>query len=213
MPIEFIIFDCDGTLVDTESIENTVLIDYAREFGLQFSFDEAVRRFAGVKMADCVAIIEDEIGRGLPDDFVPSFRRRCVEHFEAGLKPIDGVVDVLRGLTLPYCVATNGPLEKIELTLKLTGLREFFGNRIFSAYEIDSWKPAPDLFLQAAEESGFRAEHCVVVEDSLPGIQAGLAAGMAVIGFRMPDLPIELGNRIYQVSNFAAIPSVLARIG
>lgn len=212
MGVEAIIFDCDGTLVDTERIENTVLLDFAREFGLSLTFDEAIRQFAGVKMSECVEIIEAAIGRPLPDDFVPVFRHRCRDEFEAGLKPIDGVVEVLEQITWPYCVASNGPLEKLELTLGLTGLKRFFSDRVFSAYEIDVWKPAPDLFLHAARSMNVTPEQCVVVEDSLPGIQAGLAAGMHVIGFRMHDLPEMLADRIHSAGNFNEIPQIISSI-
>ncbi len=211
MSIEAVIFDCDGTLVDTESIENTVLLQYAREFGLSLTLEEAVRRFAGVKMSDCVEIIESMTGRALPAEFVPEFRRRCRVEFEAGLKPIDGVVDVLSDLQLPYCVASNGPLEKLELTLGLTGLKRFFEDRVFSAYTINSWKPVPDLFLLAARELGASPRQCLVVEDSLPGIQAGIAAGMQVIAFRMNDLPPEVDSRVDSVHDFRKITSVIGK--
>lgn len=210
--IEAVIFDCDGTLVDTESIENTVLVEYAREFGLSLTFEEAVRRFAGVKMSVCVEMIEAEIGRALPDDFVSVFRRRSRAEFEAGLKPIDGVTDVLNELQLPYCVASNGPLEKLELTLGLTGLKRFFADRVFSAYEIDSWKPAPDLFLHAAGALGVAPVRCAVVEDSLPGIQAGLAAGMQVIAFRMSDLPAETESRVHRLQDFREIGRLIRHL-
>jgi len=213
MSIEAVIFDCDGTLVDTESIENTVLLHYAQEFGLTLTFEEAVGNFAGVKMSDCVEIIEAMTGRSLPVEFVPEFRRRCRVEFEAGLKPIDGVVDVLSELQLPCCVASNGPLEKLELTLGLTGLKRFFEDRVFSAYSIDAWKPAPDLFLHAACALETSPQQCVVVEDSLPGIQAGIAAGMHVIAFRMNDLPSEIGACVDSVHNFREIgPIIQSRI-
>ena len=207
--IEAVIFDCDGTLVDTESIENTVLLQYARESGLSLTLEEAVRKFAGVKMSDCVEMIEAITGESLPAEFVSEFRRRCREEFEAGLQPIDGVVEVLSELQLPYCVASNGPLKKLELTLGLTGLKRFFEDRVFSAYTIDSWKPAPDLFLHAARELETSPQHCVVVDDSLPGVQAGIAAGMHVIAFRMSDLPPEIDACVHSVSDFREIPSVI----
>lgn len=212
MIIAAVIFDCDGTLVDTERIENTVLLEYAREFGLSLTFEEALQQFAGVKMSDCVEIIERAIGRSLPDDFVPQFRQRCRDEFEAGLTPIDGVEQVLEDFAWPYCVASNGPLEKLELTLGLTRLKRHFGDRVFSAYEINSWKPAPDLFLHAAKAMNAAPEQCVVVEDSLPGIEAGLAAGMHVIGFRMHGLSADLASRIHSTDDFNDVPHIIDRL-
>ena len=119
------------------------------------------------------------------------------------------MVDVLSGLQLPYCVASNGPLEKLELTLGLTGLKRFFEDRVYSAYTINSWKPAPDLFLHAARELETSPQRCIVVEDSLPGIQAGIAAGMRVIAFRASDLPSEIHACVDSVHDFREIGSIV----
>lgn len=183
MYFEAIIFDCDGTLVDSETLGNQVLVEYIAEFGLDFPLSEAINRFTGGKMADTVAYVESHFGRSLPDNFVPELRRRMVTVFEARLQPMPGVENILQKLTIPYCVASSGPREKIELSLRSTKLLQYFQGRIFSAYEVGSWKPDPGLFLHAAEALGVTPKHCAVIEDSVIGAKAGTAAGMTVFGY------------------------------
>jgi len=183
MPFEAIIFDCDGTLVDSEVLGIQVLVECVVELGLAFPLDEAVSRFTGAKMADSIAIIEQRLGRPVPGDFVPEMRRRMAEVFRNRLQPVEGVEAVLQSLSIPYCVASNGPREKMEVSLHVTGLLPYFQGRIFSAYDIGSWKPEPGMFLHAAQALGVAPERCAVVEDSILGAQAGKAAGMTVFGY------------------------------
>jgi HAD superfamily hydrolase (TIGR01509 family) len=183
MHFEAIIFDCDGTLVDSELLGNQVLVECIAELGLIFPLEEAMARFTGGKMADCIAIIEQRLGSAVPMDFVPAVRRRMAEAFQAQLQPVTGIETVLQGLQIPYGVASNGPREKIERSLYTTGLLHYFPGRIFSAYEVGSWKPAPGLFLHAAHALSVPPERCAVIEDSVLGVQAGRAAGMTVFGY------------------------------
>jgi HAD superfamily hydrolase (TIGR01509 family) len=183
MNFEAIIFDCDGTLVDSEHLGNQVLVECVAELGLHLSLAEALGLFTGLKMAETVALIEARLGRPVPPDFVPELRDRMSVAFKARLRPIAGVEAVLRSVRQPYGVASNGPRDKMELSLRTTGLLAYFGDRIFSAYEIGSWKPEPGLFLHAAESLGVAPERCAVVEDSVVGVRAGRAAGMTVFGF------------------------------
>ena len=178
-----VIFDCDGVLVDSEVLGNRVLAAVAGECGLVLDPDEAVTLFRGCKMADCVAVLGERLGRPLPDDFVARVRARTAAAFRAELRPVEGVADALARVALPVCVASSGPREKIELALSVTGLLPRFAGRIFSSYEVGSWKPAPDLFLHAARTLGAPPAGCVVVEDSALGVRAGVAAGMRVIGY------------------------------
>ena len=185
--IQAIIFDCDGVLVDSERLANTVLVEYVREFGLVLSLEEALTQFTGGKMADCVVELERRLGRKLPDHFVSTFRARSAAAFRAHLHPVEGVETVVKNLyqrDLLYCVASSGPREKIELNLGITGLLHYFQARIFSAYEVGKWKPDPGLFLHAAQALGVEPQQCAVIEDSQPGIQAGLAAGMMVFAYQ-----------------------------
>lgn len=190
MYFEAIIFDCDGTLVDSEALGNQVLVECVAELGLEFPLKEALALFTGRKMGDSIAIIEQRLGRKVPAEFVPDMRRRMGEVFKARLQPMPGVRELLPELTTPYCVASNGPREKMELSLDITGLLPYFQGRIISAYDIGSWKPEPGLFLHAADVMGVAPERCAVVEDSALGAWAGKAAGMTVFGYA------PTGNRL-----------------
>jgi HAD superfamily hydrolase (TIGR01509 family) len=134
-------------------------------------------------MADCVAIIAERLGRPLPEDFVPELRARTAGAFRNELQPVKGVRAMLDRMTIPKCVASSGPREKINLALSVTGLLSYFEGRIFSSYDIGSWKPSPDLFLHAAASLGVSPASCAVVEDSALGVRAGIAAGMRVFAF------------------------------
>jgi HAD superfamily hydrolase (TIGR01509 family) len=183
MNFEAIIFDCDGTLVDSERLGNQVLAEFLGELGFRTTTEECMARFKGRRMAETVRLIEELLGRPVPRDFVPEAHRRMETLFTAELRAIDGVESLLQSLDIPFCVASNGPRDKMEASLDATGLLPYFRERIFSAYEVGSWKPEPGLFLHAAKTLGVRPERCAVVEDSLVGATAGVAAGMTVFAF------------------------------
>ncbi|MEH2045020.1 HAD family hydrolase [Nostoc sp.] len=183
MQTELVIFDCDGVLVDSEGLGNRVLVEFVAEFGLAMKLEEAILLFKGCKMADCVAVIEQRLEKKMPQDFVTQFRARTAEAFECELLPVEGIEAALDKINLPICVASSGPPEKIQLALRVTNLLPRFEGRIFSSYEIGSWKPSPDLFLHAAKSMGFQAPSCTVIEDSILGVRAGVAAGMRVFGY------------------------------
>ena len=147
-------------------------------------------------MAEIVNQIEVWLGRSVPESFVPDVRERTAEAFRIRLKPIEGAIDLVRTTTGRFYVASSGPVEKIRLNLSLIGLLPFFEGRIFSSYEVGFWKPDPGLFLHAAHALGVEPQECAVVEDSLPGIQAGVAAGMEVFAFQPngvdPGIPPEV---------------------
>ena len=192
--IEAVIFDCDGTLVDSETLSLAVLVDFVAEFGLEIPHEEALREFAGNELSVVFRTIEERLERSLPDDFMESFRERQISVLHQELQAIDGAHDLLASISLPFCVASNAPLNKIAVCLQTTGLdRHFTSDRIFSAYEIEVWKPEPDLFLKAARDIGVAPENCAVVEDSSFGINAGLAAGMQVFAFD-PHRPGSVDN-------------------
>lgn len=203
------IFDCDGTLVDSETLGHEVLCRCIADFGLELSIEESMRRFKGGKMADCVVELELEIGRSLPEEFVPNYRRLCTELFEERLTPIDGAHQVLKELRLPYCIASSGPREKIELNLRVTGLASFFGDLIFSAYDVGVWKPDPGLFLHAAGVMGVKPHHCAVVEDSVPGYEAGVAAGMRVFALQGDQIPQALARSVRAIDHLADLLPLL----
>ncbi len=200
MQTELVIFDCDGVLVDSETLGNRILVEFVAEFDLILKLEEAILLFKGCKMADCLAVIEQKLGRKMPQDFVTQLRTRTAKAFERELLPIQGIEAALDKINLPICVASSGPIEKINLALRVTNLLPRFEGRIFSSYEIGSWKPAPDLFLYAAENLGVNAQFCTVVEDSILGVRAGIAAGMKVLGYSSQSEAIKLkqcGARVF----------------
>ncbi len=185
-PISAVIFDCDGVLVDSEVITVGMWVEVARELGVELSFDQAMRRFKGGVMAKSVRWLEETSGRKLREDFVEDFRAQLKVRFEEKLKPVAGDESVLTDLPVPYCVASNGPRVKMDVTLSVTGLKQFFKSRIVSAYEVGLFKPDPGLFLAAAELLELTPPECAVVVDSITGIKAGVAAGMQVYAYSTP---------------------------
>lgn len=178
-----IIFDCDGVLVDTESITNRVLLEMVKPLGFIMELDQAVEEFSGKSLQTCLGIIESQIKNKLPPDFEARYREETFRSFRLEAKPIKGVAALLDRITLPYCVASSGPLAKIQLSLKTTGLLDKFSGHIFSSYEINSWKPDPGIFLHAAKTMGFKPVDCVVIEDTISGITAAKAGGFTVFAF------------------------------
>lgn len=183
-----VIFDVDGTLVDSEELAHEVLLDMLREHGIDLSMRDAMAVFRGTQFAAALAHVAPRATRPLREDFAAEMRRRQDVVFRERLRAFPGAVDLVRSLTMPIGIASSGTRAKIELSLSLTGLLPYFEGRIFSSYEIGTWKPEPGIFLHAACGLGVAPADCVVVEDSIPGIRAGLAAGMKVLAFR-PDRP------------------------
>lgn len=206
--IDGVIFDCDGTLVDSETIANEVLVEHVAEFGLTMPIEEALALFTGGKMSRAVAELERRLGEPLPTDFVPELRERMASAFRHRLKPMPGACQLLEKLEIPFCIASNGPRDKMDVTLQSTGLAGFFPPaKVLSAYEINSWKPDPELFFQAARCLGVMPPRCAVVEDSKPGIDAGLAAGMLVFLLSSDRPSGRLQERVWSVQGLEELVS------
>lgn len=183
MTIELVIFDCDGVLVDSEVLSCDVFSAMLTKHGFPMSSADVHRRFLGRSAKQARAEIEVEFGRALTDEYDIEIKAEMTRVFTERLQPIPGVKDVLSRLTHEVCVASSGTPERIRSSLGLTGLRAFFDPHIFSAWQVENGKPAPDLFLFAATQMGVAPEHCLVIEDSIPGVTGAAAAGMAVAGF------------------------------
>ncbi|MFJ3665877.1 HAD family hydrolase [Streptomyces sp. NPDC090106] len=187
MRYDLVIFDNDGVLVDSEPISNRLLAAYLTEVGHPTTYEESLRDYMGSAMHRIHDLVEERTGRQLPDDFDDVFHARVFAAFERELKPVAGAVEVLEKLAadgVPYCVASSGSHTRIRVGHRTTGLDRWFEEeRIFSSEDVGRGKPAPDLFLYAAERMGVAPERCVVVEDSPLGVQAAVAAGMDVYGF------------------------------
>ena len=199
-PIEAVIFDCDGTLVDSVTLATEVLVGYLGDLGHAVSASAVGERFACGRMSELLADLERSLGCALPDDFVGELRRRRDEAMRARLRPIDGARELVAGLTVPLAVASNGPRDQTTLSLELTGLLPFFRDRVFSAYDVGSWKPDPGLLLHAATALGVEPARCLVVEDAGPGVEAALAAGMRVLALCESRWPSDFVRGIRHLS-------------
>ena len=210
---DLIIFDCDGVLVDSEPISSGILIEMLAEIGLPMSPHEASEAFMGLSVASILEIVQERLGRPVPEGFIDQYYARMDAAFRVDLKPVAGITQALNALALPYCVASSGPHGKMQTTLRVTGLLQRFEGRIFSAEDVERSKPYPDLFLHAAERMGARPERCVVIEDSVPGVQAAVAAGMSVFGYAhvSPPMPLEkAGGTIFK--DMADLPTLLQTV-
>ncbi|MFE7896706.1 HAD family hydrolase [Streptomyces sp. NPDC057424] len=187
MRYELVIFDNDGVLVDSEPISNRLLAAYLTELGHPTSYEESIRDYMGSAMHRIHELVLEQTGQRLPENFDDVFHARVFAAFEQELVAVDGASDVLEKLAadgVPYCVASSGSHERIRVGHRTTGLDRWFDDgRIFSSQDVGRGKPAPDLFLYAAERMGVAPERCVVVEDSPLGVRAAVAAGMDVYGF------------------------------
>ena len=178
-----VIFDCDGVLIDSERIACEVLMEMLHELGWPIAFNDVVRRFKGLNAIDMVFAIEEQMGHPLAPDFKDIELERCERRFSVELAPTPGIVELLQGLELPRCVASSSEPKRLFPCLAMTGIDQFFGRHIYSASQVPRGKPAPDLFLFAAHNIGIAPGACAVIEDSVPGVQAGVAAGMRVFGY------------------------------
>ena len=182
MPIDLVIFDCDGVLVDSEVISCRAHAETLTRHGYPVSAEQVLHRFLGVSDREARLIVEAEMGRGLPDDFEDQVKQTTLQFYD-GLKAIAHSAETVAAIGLPKCVASSGTPEKIRHGLTCAGLYDVLAPHIFSAVQVKRGKPAPDLFLFAAEQMGAAPERCVVIEDSVPGVTGARAAGMTVLGF------------------------------
>jgi HAD superfamily hydrolase (TIGR01509 family) len=183
---DLVIFDCDGVLVDSERLTVHEEARMLTELGWPVTADEVVGLFMGLSLATELEMVADRLGPAAAEKFEQDLVPRLTAIFDAELTPVDGIpalLDALAQKGVPTCVASSGLPDGIRRKLDRTGLREHFGDRISSASEVEHGKPAPDLFLLAAGRMGVTPARAAVVEDSVPGVQAGVAAGMAVYGF------------------------------
>jgi HAD superfamily hydrolase (TIGR01509 family) len=180
---ELIIFDCDGVLIDSEDISARMLVAALAERGVKIDLAYVSRHFLGRSYPTVMATIRRDFGLDLPPAFEEEYRERLLDGFRRELRVMPHVTDVLAALGPAYCVATSSSPRRAEISLTLTGLWPRVRGRLFTASQVARGKPAPDLFLHAAACMGADPARCLVIEDSLTGIAAGLAAGMAVWRF------------------------------
>lgn len=209
-----LLFDCDGTLVDSEPLLGQVMADVLPRAGLPFSTDQYMEEFRGVRFMNIVAELERR--HGSVDDDIRSaaeteMRSTLAERMKRELQTIPNVRETLDLLAdHPRCVASNGPEHKIRTALDSTGLRPYFEDRLFSAYTLNAWKPEPFLFLHAARIMGYEPEQCVVIDDAAVGVTAGLRAGMRVIHINRFGESTPRGA--IRMTDMAQLPGIIARL-
>ncbi|MFD8014442.1 HAD family hydrolase [Streptomyces sp. NPDC058955] len=213
MRYDLVIFDNDGVLVDSEPLSNRLLAGYLTELGHPTTYEDSLRDYMGAAIHRVHDLVLERTGQRLPEDFDATFHARVFAGFQEELEPVEGAVDVLKRLVaggVPYCVASSGSHERIRVGHRKTGLDAWFPEDVvFSAEDVGKGKPAPDLFLHAAERMGVAPERCVVVEDSRLGVQAAVAAGMDVYGFTAMTPEDRLAGARGFFSRMDELPGIL----
>jgi len=179
---DLVIFDCDGVLVESEPLACQVYVQMFSEQGYALDYAETLQKFHGATLPERLEITSRELGLPPPEDFIPVFNRRLAALTERELQPVSHVHELIESLNVPICVASNGTRDEITLRLKVAALTHYFGTSIFSGMEVPRPKPAPDVYLAAAQSFNIHPARCVVIEDSVLGVTAAVAAGMRVYG-------------------------------
>ncbi|MES2916604.1 MAG: HAD family hydrolase [Pseudomonadota bacterium] len=216
---DLVIFDCDGVLIDSEIISARMLVAELSRLGLAIDLPYVERNFLGRSYPVVMETIRREFGLDLPPDFEALYREALLAAFRQELKVVPHVREVLTQIGVPFCVATSSSPRRVEISLGLVGLTSLVGDRVYTSTLVAKGKPAPDLFLLAADRMGASPERTLVIEDSLTGIRAGIAAGMTVWRFvggshLGPDAPPEPDDarphrRLVSFSDFFQIAPTL----
>ncbi|MFK7744274.1 MAG: HAD family hydrolase [Roseobacter sp.] len=201
MPPDLVLFDCDGVLVDSETLTADVLCENLARHGLPITRDELSEMFLGGTMMG-VYDQAQALGAALPDTWVDDTYIEVFDALAKDVEPICGAADILDALDkagIPYAVGSNGPHRKMDITLARTGLISRLRGKVYSREDVPNPKPAPDLYLKAAWDAGVPPERCVVIEDSPSGARAGIAAGMTCFGFAAETDPERLRPICHQL--------------
>jgi HAD superfamily hydrolase (TIGR01509 family) len=207
-----VIFDCDGVLVDSELITNRVFAVMLNELGIVVSLEDMFEKFVGRSMSQCLQIIEKLLGRSVPAAFLDEYHMRTTAALRSELKAVPGIEAALESIPIPYCVASSGTHEKMQITLGMTGLLPRFHGKIFSVSDVQRAKPFPDVFLHAAAKSGVAPAGCAVIEDTPTGVAAGVAAGMTVYGYcaLTPQPRLREAGAHYTFASMSELPDLLS---
>ena len=205
--ISCVLFDSDGTLVDSEGVAAQALSARFSELGCEVTAEELLQRFRGWQLSEQLALMSREHAVQLPDDFVEGYRALLRELMQRDLQAIPGMADALSQLDQAMAVVSNGPRNKVELALHVCDLSTYFGDNIFSAYDLEVWKPDPAIYIRAANSMGFAAEQCAVVEDTLIGVEAGVKADMLTLFYNPTgeDCPFAEAISFRHMSELASL--------
>ena len=220
MNVDLIIFDCDGVLVDSEVISCRAHAETLTRHGYPITAEQVLERFLGVSDREARQTIEREMGRELPDDFEAQMKQAALQRYTGELGAIPNIGEAIDAIRLPKCVASSGTPEKIHHGLTCAGLYDQLAPHIFSATQVSRGKPAPDLFLFAAEQMKAQPARCLVIEDSVPGVTGGCAAGMTLLGFHggshCPPGHAEMlraAGATFTFDDMRILPDLIARTG
>jgi len=201
--IKLVIFDCDGVLIDSEIISAEVLIEKLSVFGITIDVEYIQEHFLGFSFSSVKEKIYNAFNVKLEDSFEHEYRLALLENFETNLKTTVGIKQILENLDVPFCLATSSSPKRTEKALNIVALTTYFENTVFTASEVKNGKPAPDLFLHAAQSMNIEPKHCLVIEDSLAGVTAAITAGMQAIhykgGLHMSSAPHVIAKKYPQV--------------
>ncbi len=205
-PIDLVIFDCDGVLIDSEVISANVVVEKLAAEGVLVDLDYAYKHFLGHSFSSVINKVRENFNIKLPEDFRSCYRQELLIAFEDRLRTTEGVESVLSDLAVGSCVATSSSPPRTRHALELVGLTDFFGANVFTAFEVEKGKPAPDLFLHAAKSMQVEPKNCLVIEDSLAGLKAAMAADMLVWryvgGSHLLPANSQLSDRFAQIPVF-----------
>lgn len=181
MSVSCIFFDCDGTLVDSELLCTQAYVNTFAHYGVGLSLQEMFEKYKGVKLYDIIADVTAAYDLSASvEELEPAYRQEVARLFEEQLQPVAGAKALLEQINVPMCVVSNGTVPKMQHSLGLTGMLDYFDDRLYSGYTISRWKPDPALMAYAAEQMGIPLEQCILVDDSEAGAKAGIAAGIPV---------------------------------
>jgi len=221
LAVRAVLFDCDGVLVDSEPITNGVLRDMLAERGWDLSPADCMRLFVGKTVRSQAPLIETNTGQPFTEDWLQQFYQRRNARLAAELQPIAGAVDAVRAVHAKLggriACASGADLAKVQMQLAQVGLADLFGAHVFSGHDLPRSKPFPDVYLKAAESLGVAASDCVVVEDTVTGVQAGVAAGATVIGYspvgaadlHTAEAALREAGAVHIIGDMAALPELL----
>ena len=205
------LFDSDGTLVDSELLSFQIMADMFEARGVSLDPDPLHLQYRGWKMGEVFQILGDENGLVLDADFESEFRALQLERFATDLQPIPGVVDMLPQLDLPKAVVTSGPMPKVKKALSVTGLARYFGDNIYSAWEVGVWKPDPEIYRIAARGMGYDIGRCVAIEDSPIGLEAAASCGAVTVYLNRYGDKIKHDN-VIEITSMGELPALVRQI-
>ena len=182
-PTKLVIFDCDGVLIDSEAISASILIQELQAINIDIDFDYVLKNFLGRSFPEVAAEIGNWFGSSLPADFESHYREKLLTEFKHNLNATVGVEYVLQNLNVECCVATSSSPTRVARSLELVNLKHYFNHNVFTVSQVKRSKPAPDLFLYAAQTMRVPTENCLVIEDSVYGVRAAISAEMDVVRY------------------------------